>query len=129
MASLRRTGLILGAVVAVVVAAGVGVYLAHAQASARDKLRDDFAQRAALAAKLTGGALASSERDSRASRDGLSETPSARFRPRSTQTKGRAQARSLSPAPDGRVLGAYPHSLRRQKPRFLATRDSARDQR
>lgn len=66
MASLRRTGLILSAVVAVVVAGGVGIYLPHAQASARDKLRDDFAQRAAVAAKLTGGALASSERDSRA---------------------------------------------------------------
>ena len=66
MASLRRTGLILSAVVAVVVVGGVGIYLAQIQASARDKLREDFAQRAALASKLTGGALSASEPSDRA---------------------------------------------------------------
>jgi diguanylate cyclase (GGDEF)-like protein len=128
MASLRRTGLILSAVVAVVVAGGVGVYLAHAQASARDKLRDDFAQRAALVAKLTGGALASSERDSRAfarrTFGGPERTVQAAV---DADQKAEPQARIIVlRAPDGRVLGAYPHSLRRQKHSFLSDPEIAR---
>jgi len=94
MASLRRTGLILSAVVAVVVAGGVGVYLAHAQVSARDKLRDDFVQRAALVSKLTGGALASSERDSRAFARRTFGGPERTVRPRSTQTKRQSRRRA-----------------------------------
>ncbi|MDQ5834386.1 MAG: sensor domain-containing diguanylate cyclase [Actinomycetota bacterium] len=125
---MRRTGLILSAVVAVVVAVGVGVYLAHAQASARDKLRDDFAQRAALAAKLTGGALASGERDSRAfarrTFGGPERTVQAAV---DADQKAEPQARIIVlRVPDGRVLGAYPHSLRRQKHRFLSDPEIAR---
>jgi diguanylate cyclase (GGDEF)-like protein len=128
MASWRRTGLILSAVVASVVAGGVGVYLAHAQASARDKLRDDFAQRAALVSKLTGGALASSERDSRAfarrTFGGPDRTVQAAV---DADQKAEPQARIIVlRAPDGRVLGAYPHSLRRQKHSFASDPEIAR---
>ena len=128
VASWRRTGLILSAVVAVAVAGGVGIYLAHAQASARDKLREDFAQRAALASKLTGGALASSERDSRAfarrTFGGPKRTVQAAV---DADQKAEPQARIIVlRAPDGRVLGAYPHSLRRQKHRFLSEPEIAR---
>jgi diguanylate cyclase (GGDEF)-like protein len=128
VASWRRTGLILSAVVAVAVVGGVGIYLAHAQASARDKLREDFAQRAALASKLTGGALASSERDSRAfarrTFGGPERTVQAAV---DVDEKAEPQARIIVlRAPDGRVLGAYPHSLRRQKHRFLNDPEIAR---
>jgi diguanylate cyclase (GGDEF)-like protein len=128
MASLRRTGLILSAVMAVVVTGGVGIYLANAQASARDKLRDDFAQRAALVSKLTGGALASSERDSRAfarrTFGGPERTVQAAV---DADEKAEPQARIIVlRAADGRVLGAYPHSLRRQKHSFLSDPEIAR---
>jgi diguanylate cyclase (GGDEF)-like protein len=128
MASLRRTGLIVSAVVAVVVVGGVGIYLAHAQASARAKVREDFAQRAALVSKLTGGALASSERDSRAfarrTFGGPERTVQAAV---DADQKAEPQARIIVlRAPDGRVLGAYPHSLRRQKHGFLSDPEIAR---
>jgi diguanylate cyclase (GGDEF)-like protein len=128
VASWRRTGLILSAVLAVAVAGGVGIYLAHAQASARDKLREDFAQRAALAAKLTGGALAASEPSDRAfarrTFGGPKRTVQAAV---DADQKAEPQARIIVlRAPDGRVLGAYPHSLRRQKHRFLSEPEIAR---
>jgi diguanylate cyclase (GGDEF)-like protein len=122
VASWRRAGLIMSAVVAVAVAGGVGIYLAHAQASARDKLRDDLAQRAALASKLTGGALASSEQSSRAfarrTFGGPERTVQAAV---DADKKAEPQARIIVlRVPDGRVVGAYPQSLRRQKHRFLS---------
>jgi diguanylate cyclase (GGDEF)-like protein len=128
MASLRRTGLIVSAVVAVVVAGGVGIHLAQIQASARDKLREDFAQRAALVSKLTGGALASSERDSRAfARRTFGGPERAVQAAVDADQKAEPQARIVVlRAPDGRVLGAYPHSLRRQKHSFLSDPEIAR---
>jgi diguanylate cyclase (GGDEF)-like protein len=122
MASWRGTGLIFSAVVAVVVAGGAGIYLAHVHASARDKLHEDFAERAALASKLTGGALAASERSSRAfarrTFGGPERTVQAAV---DADEKAEPQARIIVlRAADGRVLGAYPHSLRRQKQRLLS---------
>ena len=127
MASFRRTGLILSAVVAVVVVGGVGIYLAQIQASARDKLREDFAQRAALASKLTGGALASSEPSDRAfarrTFGGPERTVQAAV---DADRKTEPQARIIVLRSDGRVLGAYPHSLHRPKQGFLTDPEIAR---
>ena len=55
MTVFRRGSFVASAMLALLLVAATGIYLAHSQDKSRSKLRSDFAGRAALAAKLTAG--------------------------------------------------------------------------
>lgn len=60
MVPVRRRAMFASLALAALLLAATGAYLAHSQDAARQKLRNDFANRAAVAARLTAGVFRSS---------------------------------------------------------------------
>jgi diguanylate cyclase (GGDEF)-like protein len=112
--------------IGLLVIAGGATYLLQTQRSAEQKLRQDFAKRTGLAARLTGSVFSTSGRQSRA-------YYRIRFAgaARNVQAVVDAEARTdptgslIVLGPGGEILGAFPHAFRRHANAFVKTARNA----
>ncbi|HZC70498.1 MAG TPA: GGDEF domain-containing protein [Jatrophihabitans sp.] len=98
-------------VLALLLIVATGLYLRHAQDSARQKLRDDFAGRAALAAKLTSGAFSSRSNENEAYAKSTYSGPADTIQTATRvdhATDGDFGRVAVLSADDGKVLGSSP---------------------
>ena len=116
-----RVALTVSTVLAVGLVGAVALYLNSTQSAARDKVSEDLANRATLAAQLTAGAVASSLRRNQDYAEQTFGGPPGDVQAAvDADWKAAPQTRIIVLGADGTALGTYPRALRKQRDALMA---------